>query len=505
MSPRLDLPYTLLVKTHTLDIRYSSMRTIGAAAAFGLTIFASATALGQETAKNLQIVSTTPSLVASNATIGRNLELGSSIAFHPAAPAGGVSVTITSNNPSQLLLSASPNGPGSASIVLKVRESLTLSPEFYIYALASSGSATYTATAPGFSPGSGTVTMAPSGFMMTAKSRTGASMLMTTTKAKSTTVTIGSVMLDSSLNYVGQQSVAGGRKVEVKLNSSNPGVGRITESPVTIEAGYNTATTQFQPVAPGTTTLALVMPDGFTTPIQGTTMNATVRMPGIGLADEPTVGENLESAVSFSLGEVAPEGGLEVTLVSSDPSKILLSKSATEVGSGTLKLIVPAGGSNGSLYLQALAKSGTVSYTVSAPGYTSRTGVAHLAASGVVVAGMSFPETGGPADPGFLTSLSSGSDMPLYICTAFLDPVSNRAADVRVQPVRAGYSVTAQLTSSDPKIGTVAPSVTLPGGQAIVITPFKALSVGTAVVSIDIPAGFNKPANATFITAKVGK
>ena len=120
-------------------------------------------------------------------------------------------------------------------------------------------------------------------------------------------------------------------------------------------------------------------------------------------------------------------------------------------------------------------------------GYTSRTGTVNLTPSGVVLAGpLTFPEAqllrpqsqGGAKEHGFVAKISPGKVTPLTVYTVQLDPVSHRAADITVEQLRAGASVTVELKSADPTIGTVVSPVTIKGGSDHADTEFRPVSVG---------------------------
>ena len=101
-----------------------------------------------------------------------------------------------------------------------------------------------------------------------------------------------------------------------------------------------------------------------------------------------TVGRSLEAPATVTLSSPAPEGGLQVTLTSGDPSRLVLSRSADAAGSASITIPVRAGsGSTPEFYVQGLADRGTVTYTASAPGSGSVEGKVTLAASAIAIAG----------------------------------------------------------------------------------------------------------------------
>jgi hypothetical protein len=447
-------------------------------------------------------------LVPTDVTVGQHLEATSHITLTEAAPIGGLQIKLVSNNPTRLLLSKTPDGDGLVSITLNAPQGRNRSEEFYVYGLGSTGTATYTASAPGFVQSEATVTLAPSGIVLKGPYGLG-SPLVTTTGAGALHITVYSALLGPSGEYIAPQPVAGGHSVSVVLNSSNPLVGAIADSPVKIAGGSNAATTKFQPAAPGKIVLSASVPPGFTVPAQYATMAATVITPGISLTDQVAVGRNLQVGGTLSLGQPAPEGGVQVTLTSSNPNQLLLSTKVTDMGSNSITIYIPAGGANATYYVQALSDSGMVTYTANAPGYTSRTATVALTPSGVVI-GLEPPDEAevlrkeAPQEPhGLLLNLSTHRPLHLNVYLVQLDPRTHRGADITVQALRPGLSVAIEVASSNPGIGTIGSPITIRGGESSAATPFAPLREGSTVISAITPAGFTTAQNSTSLTVIV--
>jgi hypothetical protein len=354
------------------------------------------------------------------------------------------------------------------------------------------------------------VTLAPAGIVVAGPFRI--PKFPTTTGAHPSRITVFSVLLDSARKIVEQQAVAG--DVSVALTSSDPRVGVLSASPVTIPAGFGRADLDFRPAGAGETTIAVTPPPGFSAPAESAAITAMVTVPGLALTDQVAVGRDLQLGGILSLGAPAPAGGLAVTLSSSDPARLLLSPEATKRGSGKVEVQIPAGGTNARYFLQALSDAGTVTYTATAPGYRSRTATVALTPSGVLIT----PAEHGPPDEAavlrpqdptghgaFVTDLASGRAVPIVVWTAQLDPATKRGADITVQPLRAGLSITVPLQNSNPAVGTVTESVTIEGGSEHAATNFAALSKGSTIISAATPKGFTTPSNATSVTAVVAQ
>lgn len=394
---------------------------------------------------------------------------------------------MASSSPDKVLLSATADRTGSESVTLAIPGGRTSTAEFYIQAPGNSGPVTWTATAPGLGVTTGTVTIAPSGFVLHGPFGLGAD-FFTTTGAGPSGLTVYPALLDATMNVVALQQLRGGLTVDVGITSSNPLAGALTASPVRFSGGANYAETQFQPAAAGTTVISASAPAEYSAPARHASLTATVRTPGIGLEDGVWIGRNLQASGTVLLGEPAPPGGLSVALTSNS-GQLLLSSSATTAGSVSIMIGIPAGQSSASFYMQALAESGAATYTVSAPGYTPRSATVMFAPSGVVIAGplgLGFPLS---------TSVSGAAGQQVTVITALLDPATG--SFVMSQPLAGGADLEVSLTSSDPAVASIQPAVTISGGNDSAVMPFTLLRSGSAALSVVAPAGFTEPGQFT--------
>jgi hypothetical protein len=449
-------------------------------------------------------------LTAPNVTVGEHLQVIANIAMEEAAPPAGLEITVTSSDPERVKFARTPDATGSPTLKLPVRPGYRDSPEFYVHGLAKKGTVAYTASAPGFSSSTGMVTLAPSGFIL-ARSGMGAPALTSTTGGGKIELVVYAALLDPDLNFVHPQPLAAGRPVTLKLSSSNPKVAAVSPATLTFAPGTASAPAEFHPVGPGATNVELSIPDGFTTPAQFSVVPAMVITPGMALTDDLALGYNLEAEGTVSLGEPAPAGGIVITLTSSDPSKLLLSRSRADVGSEKIRLEIPAGGVRANYHIQALAASGEVSYTGEAPGFRTRTGTVTLTPSGVVIGGPQGPPdeaellvkeiAEGPH--GFVTPLKAAPTV-VTVYTVQLDPKTHRGADLTVQRVRAGAAIRAVLANSNPQVGTLeSMELTIPGGSSSAVTHFVPACEGVTTVSLGLPHGYTKAANSTSLSVTV--
>jgi hypothetical protein len=446
-----------------------------------------------------------------NLTIGRCLQDSATIKLSGPAPQPGFEITITSDDPSQLLFASDINLPGKSAITLTVKPGMFETPEFWAHALGDSGTVEYIAKGDGFGEHRASVTLTPSAILMFGPYR--APVFRTTPRAFPAKLTLFAVRLDPSLTIVEEQLIAGGMKAVVEIESSEPGVGTIASSPVVISGGMPSAVTEFQPAGLGTTTVSASVPPGFTRPAEHSEISVIVQTPKLSLSKEMVVGKDLQVRAIVGLGEVAPPGGVAIEITCADPSKVVLSSSPTEVGGQRLSVTIPEGGVNAPVYLQALQETGSVNYTATAPGYETRTETIELAPSGVVVMARSFgpPDEGALVDPdpsksptgAVYVSLSKKANIDLNVWTVQLDPKTFRSADVTVQPLRAGAPLAIDLEVDNPEVGSVQGPITIEPGTDFAPTIFSPASPGSAVVSVKTPKGFKKSSNSTSLKVVV--
>lgn len=450
-------------------------------------------------------------LTAPNASVGYHLETLVKINLGEGAPEDGLNITVRSADPKRLLISKTADQPGAASIVVQARQGFRESPEVWLQAMDSSGTVEYTAEAAGYTKSAGTITLTPSGVIILGPLK--AKKLLVTTGGEPSRVVLHAVRLDSALKFVEDQPTAGGFPLSVNVTASNDSVGRVEDNPVVIPAGRSALTTFFKPAGEGETILSIKPPAGFKAATENMELTASVRKPGLALSDQLLIGENLQVSGVLNLGEFPGGNGVEVTLTSEDETKLLLSNTATEVGHKTITIKLALSETSARYYLQALGKSGTVSYTATAPGFRKRTAIIGLAPSGIVVT----PIWQGPPDeaqvlrataPESKSKFSVGlseTAMKLVVWTVRLDPITHRSADITVQPLRAGQTLTVPLTNSNPAVGEVATEVTIPGGSDHVITSFAAKQVGSTEIAVTTPKEYTPSANSTAVVGFVRK
>lgn len=445
-------------------------------------------------------------------TVGRYLQTAVSVRLPDSKPRENLKLTITSDDPNRLLLSDAPDKAGAPSIVVTVLPQFIESPLFWLQSRADSGSATYTVTCERVGSVKGAVKLAPSAIVIVGPYR--APKFSLTSRAEPARITVVAAGLTSEGKVGAEQQLAGGSRIEVAVSNSDPKVGTLLASSVVLTGGASTGSVLLKPVGEGETTLTPVQPAGFRAAKEYASVTASIAKPGLAIDGEIYLGKDLQVAGTLLLGEPAPPGGIDVTIKSLEPSKLVLALRQDQQGEPSIQVHVPAGQFTAPYFIQALADTGIVNYEAQAPGYRPRVARVGLAPSGIIIA---YDHYGPPDeaavlrkaeisdDRAFHVSLANPKDREskLVVWTAYLDPASGRAADITVQPLRPGVKTTVNLSSSKPDVGVVQSPLTIESGKNHAVSKFTALHKGVTIISVETPAGFATPKNATRLPANV--
>ncbi|MEO5818683.1 MAG: Ig-like domain-containing protein [Gemmatimonadaceae bacterium] len=314
------------------------------------------------------------------------------------APAGGVTVALTSSNAGVLLVSNDgPTTVGTGSATLSIAAGAS-SASFYMHGNnGAAGTATLSATAPGYATETSTpITVASTAIDIVSLPTT----TTTLTPDDEFQLRIGVVDAAGPSIYQEQQVRPGGTPIVATVTNSNASAAQLTTTAgsaqsrsVSIVVGQSRSATTvaaggiaFDPINAGTTTVTATAPNvvATTAASQVVTITAPNFTFSIGGA---RVGAGLRSdASSIFLGAPAPAGGLTITLASSSASVLLVSDDgATTVGTGTATLSVPAGATYVSFYMHGNnGAAGSATVSASATGYTTATSTAIDVASAAV-------------------------------------------------------------------------------------------------------------------------
>ncbi|MBI1789997.1 MAG: hypothetical protein HYR60_20900 [Acidobacteria bacterium] len=442
------------------------------------------------TGRELAITVTRPGFRFLPVLVGKDLQSPVDVTLSGAAPASTVRITFTSSDPDKLLLSLSETEVGSTRLTLVARPGSPALPRFYAQALSGEGAVSIRVSADGFTDALVPVQLAPLTLVLFSQFGPGGITTNLVSGVSRLTVTPFAVDSDGNLRVSGQFR-PGATPVPVEVTSSDPSIAQVVNSPVVFRPGDSVGGVDVRPVAPGSATLSLILPDGFVA-LRGGGQQVTITVLAVNLsATVPAaVGKDLQAQVAIGF-PVSPLAPVNVTLTSSDPSRLLVSSAEGTQGSQSAT-------GWGYFYVQALSDRGAVTVTASAPGYQPVDAVVNLSPSGFAL----NPPFGVTA-PITLPARSDGREFELW--TVALNP--STLAVVSRQPLRAGHpGVRVGLASSDSRVGVLVdfrvagmplPSLQFSGGQGYARAFFLGLMPGTAIVSATQPPGFLPPADAT--------
>ncbi len=416
------------------------------------------------------------SFVPFNDTVGQGLEQSENVTLSGPAP-GAITFTLTTTSPS-LLFSTDPTMAGMQTLTITIAPGHSISAPFYVQSLASSGSASYTISADGYTSANGTVNFAPASLQLQSPGGLGAPSFTAPTSNPPATITAYTGYFDASSNF-NQQPVAGGNPLTVNFVSSNPSVGTVNPASATIASGAGTsstggASTTLTPVAAGMTGVTASAQNFASAQV---TANYTLQGLNLGLScNDTTVGYDLSTQCLVSLPNNAGTGGQVVTIGSSSPSLLFVANSPVGTGTQSLQITIPAGGSTATFYAQVTSSSGSGNITVSSPGDTLASTMVTFAPSGVII----FPSTSG--------SPNSTGTVPVLV--TWLDS-TNTPQQGTDELLITG--VTIGLQTSNSAVASVASTLNIPANSQLASLPVTFGSAGSATISLTQPAGFTTP------------
>ncbi len=424
---------------------------------------------------------TAPAIAMSDVTVGKDLQAAANTRL-TVVPPTPTDLTLTVTDESTALLSTDAATVGSKTITLAGVTSANWQ-GFAVQGL-TEGTTTLTVSADGYATTTATLTVRASGFHLSTGD------FSTTTFSGDTAIHIDAYVLSATGTLWSQQELRPGTSATVQLTNTDDAVGSLTEATLTLpgNSGYRVSTA-FDPATAGTTTVAIIQPDGFTQPGNGrTALTATVTAPAIAMSDV-TVGKDLQVGANTRL-TVVPPTPTDITLTVADGSTAVISTSPATVGSRSITLAGVTSANWQGFTVQGLTE-GTTTLTVSADGYATTTATLTVRASGFHLS------TGD-----FTTSTFSG-DTAIHIDAYVLSATGTLWSQ---QELRPGTSATVQLTNSHDAVGSLTEAtLTLAGNSGYrVSTAFDPATAGTTTVAIIQPDGFTQPGNGrTSLTATV--
>ena len=436
-------------------------------------------------------------------TVNSNIVIGNSnySAYHlqsyidlylPVTPQSPTTVTVSMPDTTVARISSTATAVGTTSVTFN---SITSSYIGRIYTQGVAvGTTTLTIAAPGYTTGSGTLTIYPAGFSFYPYS----SSFPTTTYASPTSVRVAAVVLQASTSLPTMLNILtynltlapGVAPVSVPVSNSTPTVGALGLSTYIFNPGDASAASDFTPKAAGSTTLTIGTPTGnFSTPSQSQyqQITATVTSPQIVVGQTQT-GENVQTYYDLYL-PATPPSGVTVTVTIAAPAVAVVSKDVATAGTNTLSFTNVTSTYIGRLWLQGYAH-GSTTLTISAPGYLDGSNTVTVEKTG-----FSFY----PYNYSNFTTTTFSSPTSVRVSTVLLDPTSSNIIGYGYQ-LNPGLTVTVPLTNSTNATGTIASSVVLHGGDTSQATNFTPVGAGTSTIAIGTtpPAGFTAPSQTQY-------
>jgi hypothetical protein len=421
--------------------------------------------------------------------VGNQLQRPISVSL-AAAPPAPVDVTVSVGSGTIATISDNRTVNGGTTVTFP-GVSGTFAGTFYLQGQ-SKGTTSLTASATGYDTNTSTANVTPSGFRFTGT----VSDINTTSFSNNSNVPVSSVQLaEGSLTYQTIQEVRPGITINVDVTSSDPSVGVVTVSPLSFTTGSFSQTTQFDPVGPGTTLLTVLTPPGFDTPNAYTTRNANVTAPSVLMGGSTgasfTVGNDLQSSINVTL-QAAPPSPVDVTVTVASGSIATIGSNDLLEGGTTVTFPGVTGTTAGTIYLQGRSVAST-SMTAAATGYAPSSHTVNVVPSG-------FRFTGA-ATADFETTTFS-ANRTLGISSVFLNPSTLSFGGF--QEIRGGFSVSVDVASATPAVGTITTSpVVFGAGDSTRNTEFDPVTAGSTLLSIATPPGFSTPNSNTQVTATV--
>lgn len=395
-------------------------------------------------------------------------------------------VMISSSDPSKVTLAKTADSVGSASIVVTVNGGSSALPTFYVHGLANSGVVNVLATAKGGLGKQFHVTLAPSGMIIYTPSS-----ISTTSFSSNTTISVRSVRLDpASHAYSTIQPLRPGiDPVTIPISISDPSVGTITATSLTISGGESSALAEFDPINAGTATISIGAVAGFTTPSNRQSINATVTAADISAYDV-TVGRDLQIP-SVCYLQVAPPEPVDMTVSVDSPSVATLTTDPTVEGASSVTFSGVSNTNGKTFYVQGRS-IGTTTLTIQAVGYNTVHKTIKVDPSGFII-----------YTPSSISTTSFSANTQITIKPVRLTP--DTLAYSTMQNLRGGMAdVVVPISVSDTTVGVVtASTVTIGANTTGATTEFDPLNAGATTISIGTAEGFTTPSNKQSINATV--
>ena len=399
-------------------------------------------------------------------------QLQQPVTFGLASGSNDVPVTVTSSDPSRVLLALAGAAAGRASVTIAPNTSLL----FLLQGVAE-GSAFVTLSAPGFDDRRITVQVGTPGLRWV---DSGATILYTSGEPLSRAL-VFTTRLGSAEPVYGNLWPVGG--MNIPLSSSNPSVVRQPAAIAVPPTGPPDSFSQPQlsvSLVPGgsagQSTIGFAPPAGFEAVNSGQlTIRADLStvnwLPAV-----VTIGKDTSRSVRPDLIGFANSSNIRYRFTSSDPSRLLIGTRFDSPGGATA-----TGVGFSQIYLQALANQGAATVTVAIEPINGTPFGAYEVRPLTVNLAPSIWRFREPSPPGFISTQ--------YPLTLALYDVGTERFGLNY-PLRPGITAIINFTVSDPSAGSVRPNPLVVVGNSFSTPIFTAVKPGAVTVTINPMAGF---------------
>ncbi len=416
--------------------------------------------------------------------VGSGLQGAANTAVLSTAQHGGKTVHVESDNPSVVLVAPNisttgaasfdvfvPNGSSSVSFVIQGMESTT-------------GTATVTVSAPGFTSGSRTATIVQPAVAISNLITT----LDTLDPADAFWVQIGLPSGGNGFVSTTQPVRVGGTGLTATIVNSNALAGQLITTPVTgqsvtvsIPPGFSFSPTSvaaggvaFDGLNVASTTVSASIPGFIAT--TAASANVSVTQPVITLGAIGNVGSGLQGSANGVGLSASEHGGVTVHVESGNPSVALVSPNGSTVGTASIDIFLANGFTGASFVVSGLEGATGVSLiTVSAPGFGSVSQTVSIQQPALAISNL-------------VTTLDT-LDPPDGFWVVIGLPSGGNTGVNPTQSIRAGgVPVTGTIKNSAIAIGDLI-TTPLTGDSVVVTIPvgsyFSPVSVATGGVALD--------------------
>jgi hypothetical protein len=269
--------------------------------------------------------------------VGRDLQTATQISSEVSF-AQPTSITVTSSDPSRLLVSTDSKTPGQSSVTFTQQG--YPQPAIWLQSLADNGTATVTASSDGYQPGTATINLAPSApvFSSASDSQT------IYTNLPEQTLNVAWTTLDAATLRPGYStgSARPGANLSTTVTVSDKNVIAADASVLNFGTGAS-ATLHVRPVGLGTATLSLGPGAGGTLPASGGRIVYTVLEPDLYVPDV-TIGLYLQAPLQVKLAGRIPAPTSDLTVNVMAGFGVALNNGGTLVTyPSSIPVVIPAG------------------------------------------------------------------------------------------------------------------------------------------------------------------